>query len=56
MNHLSDNQRTYFKHMSVALKFAGQCLLWTLQVAVHAFIPEAFPDTTGKMKDKLEEM
>jgi hypothetical protein len=56
MKHLEQYNVGYFAHMRRALGFFLKSLRWTGEVLVHAFYPDAFVDTSQKMKDEIKRL
>lgn len=54
--HLKKYNVGYFAHMKRALGFAFKSFLWTCEVLVHAFIPDAFSQTSDKMKQEIKRL
>ena len=51
---LEHSAANYFPHLLVALRFSLRCQVWSLRVAVHAFVPGLFPNTSAEMVEEIE--
>ena len=53
-NHLETHNVGYFEHMRGALNFFARCVLWSIEVLIHAFVPDLFTDTSARMKAEIK--
>ncbi len=54
MDHLKENNITYFKHFRRSIWCASQSLKATIIFTVHAFFPNIFTDTGSNILNELK--